>query len=226
MTLQIGLLLYPDLTQLDLTAPFEMFRRIDDAEVHTVWKSAGIVRADSGLGLVASTSFDACPPLDVLFAPGGFGQIALMEDEGVLGFLRDQGSRARWVTSVCTGSLLLGAAGLLEGYEATTHWAFRELLPMFGARPAEGRVVVDRNRITAGGVTAGLDFGLRIIAEVAGETRAKEAQLELEYDPAPPFRCGHPSVAEDAVLETVRAPFAKRFDMRRDQVKRLVAGRG
>lgn len=207
--MQIGMLLFPGLTQLDLTAPFELLHRVPDARVHLVWKDTRPVRADSGLTLVPTTSFDECPPLDLVFAPGGNGQTALMADDAVLGFLRDHGHRARYVTSVCTGSLLLGAAGLLDGYAATSHWAFVHLLPLFGARPTAGRVVIDRNRITAGGVTAGLDFGLRILAELAGEPLAKKVQLGLEYDPDPPFRSGHPSVAEPALVDEVRRHVAE-----------------
>lgn len=209
MTLHIGMLLFPGLTQLDLTAPFELMHRIPGAQVHLVWKDLDPVRAGSGLGLLPTTTFADCPALDVLFVPGGTGQAALMDDQAVLGFLRDRGRTARYVTSVCTGSLLLGAAGLLEGYAATSHWAFVDLLPAFGARPAPGRVVVDRNRITAGGVTAGLDFGLRLVAELAGERRAQAIQLGLEYDPDPPFRSGHPSVADPALVAEVRAQIAQ-----------------
>jgi cyclohexyl-isocyanide hydratase len=208
MALQIGMLLYPGLTQLDLTAPFEVMHRIPDARVHVVWKDLQPVRADSGLTISPSATLEGCPPLDVVFVPGGAGQIPLMTDPAVLGFLREQGRAARYVTSVCTGALLLGAAGLLDGYAATTHWAFVELLPLFGARPAPGRVVVDRNRITAGGVTAGLDFGLRLVAELAGERRAQAIQLGLEYDPDPPFRGGHPSVADPALVAEARAQLA------------------
>jgi cyclohexyl-isocyanide hydratase len=209
MTLHIGMLLYPGLTQLDLTGPFELMHRIPDARVHLVWKDLAPVRADSGLGLLPTTTFGDCPPLDIVFAPGGNGQRALLADQEVLGFLRDHGRAARYVTSVCTGSLLLGAAGLLDGYAATSHWAFTDLLPLFGARPAPGRVVVDRNRITAGGVTAGIDFGLRLVAEIAGEAYAKGLQLGLEYDPEPPFRSGHPSVADPELVAELRARFAK-----------------
>jgi cyclohexyl-isocyanide hydratase len=208
MTTHIGMLLYPDLTQLDLTGPFEVLHRAPDAEVHLVWKTREPVRADSGLGLLPTTTLEDCPPLDVLFVPGGWGQVNLMRDDAVLGFLRRHGEQARYVTSVCTGALLLGAAGLLHGYAATTHWAYVELLPLFGAIPTSGRVVVDRNRITAGGVTAGIDFGLRILAELAGERAAKLTQLGLEYDPAPPFRCGHPTVADPDIVDAAKARFA------------------
>jgi cyclohexyl-isocyanide hydratase len=208
--MHIGMLLYPGLTQLDLTGPFEVFQAIPDARVHLVWKDTGLVRADSGLSLMPTTSFDACPPLDVVFVPGGLGQLRLMGDETVLAFLRQHGGTARYVTSVCGGSLLLGAAGLLAGYDATTHWAFTGILASFGARYVPGRVVIDRNRITGGGVTAGLDFGLRLVAELAGEDVAKEAQLALEYDPAPPYHCGHPDAADPALVEKVRRRLAER----------------
>jgi cyclohexyl-isocyanide hydratase len=205
MTLHIGMLLFPGITQLDLTAPFELLHRIPGAKVHLVWKDREPVRADSGLVITPSMTMLDCPPLDVVFAPGGGGQAPLMTDRDVLGFLRRHGERARYVTAVCTGSLLLGAAGLLKGYAATSHWAFIDLLAQFGARPTAGRVVIDRNRITAGGVTAGIDFGLRLVAELAGESVAKAIQLGLEYDPEPPFRSGHPSVADPALVEQVRA---------------------
>jgi cyclohexyl-isocyanide hydratase len=204
MTLHIGMLLYPGLTQLDLTGPYELLHRIPNSEVHLVWKDTAPVRADSGIALVPDTTFDACPRLDLVFAPGGNGQLPLMTDPAILGFLRDHGATARYVTAVCTGSLLLGAAGLLEGYRATSHWAFVDLLKVFGATPAPGRVVVDRNRITAGGVTAGIDFGLRIVAELAGERLAKAVQLGLEYDPEPPYRSGHPDVADPELVRDVR----------------------
>jgi cyclohexyl-isocyanide hydratase len=204
MTLQIGMLLYPGLTQLDLTGPFEVLHRLPDARVHVVWKDTQPVLADSGLGLVPTTTFAACPPLDIVFVPGGNGQVALMTDLVVLDFLRHHARTARYVTSVCTGALVLGAAGLLDGYDATTHWAFVQLLPAFGARHVPGRVVVDRNRITGGGITAGIDFGLRLVAELAGEEVAKSIQLGLEYDPAPPFRSGHPDVADPELVARMR----------------------
>jgi cyclohexyl-isocyanide hydratase len=210
MTLNIGLLLFPRVTQLDLTGPFEVFHRIPDARVHVVWKDLQPVVAEGGLQLVPTTTLAECPPLDVVCVPGGFGQIALMDDAEVLGFLRSHGANARYVTSVCTGALLLGAAGLLEGYRAATHWAFTELLAGFGAIHTPGRVVVDRNRITGGGVTAGIDFALRVAAELAGEQVAKAIQLGLEYNPEPPFRAGGPDVAEPALVAAVRARLIER----------------
>jgi cyclohexyl-isocyanide hydratase len=221
MTIHVGMLLYPGLTQLDLTGPYEVLHRVPDAKVHLAWKTLDPVVADSGLTIVPSMTLEACPKLDVVFVPGGSGQTALMEDRTVLAFLREQGAAARWVTSVCTGSLLLGAAGLLGGYEADTHWAFMDLLPLFGATPVRRRVVVDRNRVTGGGVTAGIDFGLRIAAELAGDDFAKGVQLGIEYDPEPPFRCGRPDVAEPAVVARVRASFEERHRARAAAAARL-----
>lgn len=223
MTLQLGFLLYPGLTQLDLTGPFEVLSRLPGATVHLVWKTPGVVTSDTGLGLVATRGFDDCPPLDLVFVPGGGGQIALMQDDDVLDWVAARGAEARWVTSVCTGALVLGAAGLLHGYRAATHWGFQPLLALFGATPVSERVVVDRNRITAGGVTAGIDFGLRVVAEVAGEEVAKTIQLYLEYDPAPPFACGHPRSAPAELVERVRAGFAERYAVREDQLRGLMA---
>jgi cyclohexyl-isocyanide hydratase len=221
MTLHVGMLLYPGLTQLDLTGPHEVLTSVPGAQVHLAWKTLDPVVADSKLAILPTTTLAACPEVDILFVPGGVGQVALMQDEEVLGFLRRQGSRARYVTSVCTGALLLGAAGLLEGYEAATHWAFMDLLPMFGARPVKARVVVDRNRITGGGVTAGIDFALRLAADLVGEDVAKQIQLGIEYDPAPPFRSGHPDVAEPKIVAAVRARMRDLIDQRAAQVERL-----
>ncbi len=215
MTVHVGMLLFPQLTQLDLTGPFEVLHRIPGAEIHLLWKNKEPVQADSGLRILPTMTLSECPPLDVVFVPGGVGQIPLMSDRPVLEFLAAQAESARYVTSVCTGALLLGAAGLLDGYEATTHWAYVELLPSFGARPVRRRVVVDRNRITAGGVTAGIDFGLRIVAEIAGEDYANAVQLALEYDPEPPFRSGHPDVADPTLVAKARAGVASVLAARR-----------
>ena len=210
MTTHIGMLLFPRLTQLDLTGPYEFFHRIPNTRVHLLWKTLAPVHTEAGFGLLPTMTLAECPPLDVVFVPGGIGQVDLMADEEVLGFLRQHGTNARYVTSVCTGALVLGAAGLLAGYQATTHWAYLDELSALGASVTKGRVVRDRNRITAGGVTAGLDFGLMLAAELAGEAFAKELQLGLEYDPAPPFRSGHPDLADPALVEKVRARLKSR----------------
>lgn len=215
MSLEIGMLLFPDLTQLDLTGPFEVLHRIPGAHVHLVWKDRLPVRAQGGLSIVPTATLDDAPPLDLLFVPGGFGQLAAAEDDEVLGFLARQGATARWVTSVCTGSLLLGAAGLLDGYRATTHWAYLEQLATFGATPVSERVVIDRSRITAGGVTSGIDFGLRVAATVAGEDAARAIELGIEYDPAPPYACGHPDRASPALIAIVRSRLAPSVDAQR-----------
>lgn len=220
MTLHIGMLLFPRLTQLDLTGPFEVLHRLPDSKVHLVWKDTDLVVAGGGLAIRPTTTLGDCPSLDVLFVPGGFGQAELTNDEAVIRFLGEQGRRAKYVTSVCTGALLLGAAGLLDGYDATTHWAYMDFLPAFGARPAPGRVVVDRNRITAGGVTSGMDFGLRLVAELRGEDLAKAIQLGLEYDPAPPFRSGHPDVADPALVARMREYYRESRAVETEQIAR------
>lgn len=213
----IGFLLYPQLTQLDLTGPYEVMARLPGGRLHLVWKDQQPVTSDSGLAIVPTTSFADAPALDVVVVPGGFGQIAMMGDEAVLGFLRRQAEGARYVTSVCTGALLLGAAGLLRGYRAATHWMYMDLLSSYGATPVAERVVVDRDRITGGGVTAGIDFGLRLLAELAGAEAAQVAELGLEYDPHPPFGCGHPRVASTALVDEVKRRFAERLARRQAQ---------
>jgi cyclohexyl-isocyanide hydratase len=210
MTLQIGLLLFPDVTQLDLTGPAEVFGSLPDAALHLVWKTTDPVATGAGWKIVPTTSFADCPQLDVICVPGGRGQIALMADEAVLDFLRRQAAGARFVTSVCTGSLVLGAAGLLRGYRAACHWMSRDQLALLGAIPVAERVVVDRNRITGGGVTAGIDFGLAVVAALRGEAAAKAIQLGSEYDPHPPFAAGSPEGAGEALVRQVTEAAATR----------------
>jgi len=198
--LEIGMLLYPGLTLLDLIGPQTVFSWF--ANIHLVWKTNDLVRSDTGIGIQPTATFETCPhQLDVLFVPGGFGQQRIMNDAEVLAFLADRGSRAKYITSVCSGSLLLGAAGLLKGYKATSHWAARDGLTAFGAEPVEARVVVDRNRITGGGVTAGIDFGLVLLAKLRGDESAKLTQLAMEYDPEPPFQSGSPKTAGPAIVQ-------------------------
>ncbi|MCC6363864.1 MAG: DJ-1/PfpI family protein [Bryobacterales bacterium] len=190
------MVLYPGLTQLDLTGPYEVFHRISDTEVHLVWKTPEPVRSDSGMAILPTVTMEECPALDVLCVPGGPGQIALMDDLEVLEWIRERGEQAQWVTSVCTGSLLLAAAGLLTGYRAACHWMSRDQLALLGAIPAAGRVVLDRNRITGGGVTAGIDFALQLAELLRDETEARAIGLQLEYDPEPPFGPGSPEHCE------------------------------
>jgi cyclohexyl-isocyanide hydratase len=198
--LEIGMLLYPGLTLLDLIGPQTVFSWF--ANTHLVWKTKDLIATDTGIGIRPSATFETCPrDLDILFVPGGFGQQAIMNDREVLEFLADRASRAKYVTSVCSGSLLLGAAGLLKGYKATSHWAARDGLSAFGAEPVDARVVVDRNRITGGGVTAGIDFGLVVLAKLRGDDAAKLTQLAMEYDPEPPFNAGSPKAAGPAIVD-------------------------
>ena len=217
MSLQIGLLLYPNLTQLDLTGPFEVFSHMPDTKVHLIWKTLEPVAADTGMQILPTMTMNDCPDLDVICVPGGPGQIDIMDDQDVLEFVRKQGERAKFVTSVCTGSLLLGAAGLLNGYKASTYWACTDMLEGYGAVYQKGRVVKDRNRITGGGVTAGIDFALTVVAELLNEQVAKMIQLAIEYNPAPPFNSGHPDVAEPELVAALTAMMEERLEMRRLQ---------
>lgn len=224
MSRQIGLLLYPNLTQLDLTGPFEVFSHMPDTKVHLIWKTLDPVSADTGLQLLPNMTMENCPDLDVICVPGGPGQIDIMDDEEVLDFLRVQGKAAQFVTSVCTGSLLLGAAGLLEGYKASTYWACTNMLAGYGATYEKGRVIKDRNRITGGGVTAGIDFALTVVAEMLGERVAKMIQLSIEYNPAPPFNSGHPDVADPQIVEELQDLMKERLATRMKQSEAAAAG--
>jgi cyclohexyl-isocyanide hydratase len=202
--LQVGMLLYPGLTLLDLIGPHTAWAW--HATIHLVWKTQDLIVSDSGVAIQPTTTFADCPhDLDILFVPGGFGTAAAMQDRAVLDFLAARAAHARYITSVCSGSLILGAAGLLHGYKATSHWAVRDRLPLFGAEPVEARVVVDRNRITGGGVTAGIDFGLVLLAQLRGEEVAQVTQLAMEYDPEPPFQAGSPHSAGPAIVDLTRS---------------------
>ena len=196
-TLRIGMLLFPRMTQLDLTGPFEVFTRLPDAQVLLLSKTLEPVEA--------YVTLRDCPQLDVICVPGGPGVNALMEDAEVLDWLRRQSEQAHYVSSVCTGSLVLGAAGLLRGKHATSHWNSHDMLPAFGAIPTEGRVVRDGNLFTASGVTAGIDFALTMVAELAGAQVARAIQLQIEYAPVPPFDAGTPEAAPSDIVRAARA---------------------
>jgi putative intracellular protease/amidase len=214
---QIAMLVYPEFTALDLVGPQYMFASLMGATVHLVGASREPVRSDTGLVFVPSVTFEECPrELDILFVPGGSrGTLAAIRDEATRTFLADRGARAKRVTSVCTGSLLLGAAGLLQGYRATSHWVTRDLLPLVGARPVNARVVKDRNRITGAGVTAGLDFGLAIVEQLRDREYAQSVQLLAEYAPAPHLNAGRPETAPARVRHMMRGMFTDFLDKTR-----------
>ncbi len=191
------MLVFDQMTQLDFAGPCDAFARVRSARTHIIGKDAGLVTTDSGVRIMAEVALDDAPLLDMIFVPGGYGTTALMEDEAVLQFLARQAVNAKWITSVCTGALVLASAGLLQGYRATTHWSALDHLALLGAEAVKERVVIDRNRVTGAGVTAGIDFGLTLIARLWGEDQAKLIQLGQEYDPAPPFAAGSPDLVPD-----------------------------
>lgn len=230
-TIRIGMLVFPAMTQLDLTGPYEVFCRIPGARVSVVGRTIEPMRSEHGLVFVPDTDYASAPRFDVLVVPGGSGVDALMEDEATLAFLAEQARTARYVTSVCTGALVLGAAGLLEGRRATTHWLSLPTLADFGAIPVDdARIVIDGKVITGGGVTAGIDFALHLARELVGEEAARAIQLMIEYAPAPPFDSGTPTRADPATVERVRAERQQGIDRRRAVVARAVSalaiGRG
>jgi cyclohexyl-isocyanide hydratase len=217
------MLLFPNLTQLDLTGPYEVFARMPDTVATLVAETRAPVRSERGLTITPDTTIAEAPQYDVLFVPGGIGVNAMMEHAPILEFLREQAVGARYITSVCTGALLLGAAGLLLGYRAATHWLAMDLLPILGAEPVHERVVIDRNRITGGGITAGIDFGLVVAAQLYGRHVAEQIQLMLEYDPAPPFTSGSPASADTERVEQARAMAQSNREQRRQIATRAAA---
>lgn len=211
----IGMLIFPRLTQLDMTGPYEVLARLPNTTVELVAHTLEPVTTDRGMKIVPTVTYATCPPLDVVMVPGGAGQQDLMEDETVLDFLRKQAVQAKYVTSVCTGSLVLGAAGLLKGKRATCHWSAIEHLALLGAIPERERVVVDGNIVTGAGVASGIDFALKLAAILEGEKVAREIQLQIEYDPDPPFNSGSPRTASRETLEAMKARGAKLSEQRR-----------
>jgi cyclohexyl-isocyanide hydratase len=221
--LQIGLLIFPRVTQLDLTGPVQVFSSVPGAQVHLIWKQIEPVPSDSVLTLTPTTTFADCPQLDVICVPGGVGTDDMVNDEEMLAFLRRQAANARYITSVCTGSLVLGAAGLLKGYRAATHWTAVDFLSEFGAIPAKTRVCVDRNRITGGGVTAGIDFALTLVSIMVDRRTAEAIQLRLEYNPAPPFNSGSPDTAPAEILALMKERIAPAQARRSEAIHRAAA---
>ena len=222
----VGLLLFPDLTELDLTGPLQVFCAVPGAEVHLVAKTLDPVPTDTVLTINPTITLADCPQLDVVCVPGGYGVDEILDDDEILDFLRAQAAGARYVTSVCTGALALGAAGLLDGYRATTHWTAMDCLEAFGAIPAETRVCVDRDRVTGGGVTAGIDFALALVAELVDRPTAEAVQLRLEYAPAPPFDAGSPRTAPADVVARYREGIEPAVARRHEAVARAAAHRG
>ncbi len=223
----IAMLVYPGMFLQDLVGPLAMFEALMNREIHLVWKDLDLVGNENPaqpplIPVRPTITFKDCPKnLDVLFVPGGVpGTLTMMEDPEVLAFLAEQGKTARYITSVCTGSLILGAAGLLNGYKATSHWVTLDVLTELGAIPTKERVVIDRNRITGGGVTAGIDFGLKIVSILRNEDYAKAVQLYLEYNPDPPFNAGSPEKAPPVVTKFLSDMFAGLVETSKQVAKR------
>jgi cyclohexyl-isocyanide hydratase len=221
--LQIGILIFPRVTQLDLTGPLQVFSSVPGTKVHLIWKRIEPVASDSVLTLTPTITFADCPQLDVICVPGGGGTDDMVNDAEILEFLRKQAAGAKYITSVCTGSLVLGAAGLLRGYRAATHWTAMEFLSAFGAVPTRTRVCVDRNRITGGGVTAGIDFALTLVSLLVDRPTAELIQLRLEYNPAPPFNSGSPDTAPPEILSLMKEKIAPNQQRRGEAIARAGA---
>jgi cyclohexyl-isocyanide hydratase len=219
--LTIAFLLFPQVTQLDLTGPAQVLSRLGNARIELVAKTHDPVPTDAGFALLPTASFAEVSAADILCVPGGFGVIDAMQDGETIAWLRRVGTDADWVTSVCTGSLVLAAAGLLDGHRAACHWASRDQLRYFGVEPDPARVVFDRNRVTGGGVTAGIDFALALTAAIRGEEHARFVQLSLEYDPAPPFDSGSPDRASPETLARYRAMVERAAPGRADRVRAI-----
>jgi len=221
----IGMIIFPGLTQLDLTGPYEVFSRLPDTRVLLISEKGIPLVSDGGLRFVPDLALEASPELDILFVPGGRGVFEAMQSEKLLEFLSDRGSKAKFVTSVCTGALVLGVAGLLKGYRATTHWLSMDLLGLCGAEATQQRVVIDRNRITAAGVSAGIDFGLEVAARLFGTGTAEEIQLMMEYDPEPAFHAGSPRTADGALVSKIRDDRRQIQLDRRDMMTKIFLSR-
>lgn len=218
---RIVFILYPRLTQLDFTGPYEVLARMPNAEVIIASKDGGELKTEMGLTFANLHPLADIDRADMIMIPGGPGQTEAMQDQAFMAEVKRLGESAQYVTSVCTGSLILAAAGLLNGKRAGSHWAYRELLAMFGAIPDDARVVRDGNAITGGGVTAGIDIALTIVADLAGEKVAKMIQLAIEYAPAPPFNCGRPETADAETIAAVKHLFSGFAAERREAIEHL-----
>lgn len=224
--ISVAFLLFPNVTQLDLTGPAQVLSRLGNVTLDLVWKDRVPVTTDAGFAIVPTATFAEASRADILCVPGGMGVTEVIADDEAMAWVHAVGAEARWVTSVCTGSLILGAAGLLKGYRAATHWSWRDYLAMFGAEMVPERVVVDRNRVTGGGVTAGIDFALTLMAEVRSPEFAKAVQLSLEYDPAPPFDAGSPEKAGPELVATYQRRVAQLAPDREEKFRAAAARLG
>lgn len=224
--MDIAFLLFPNVTLLDFAGPAQVLKQLGGARVHYVSSRMEPVRTDCGFAVLPTATFDELARADILCVPGGYGSAEAIEDEATLAWVARIGAEAQWVTSVCTGSMILGAAGLLKGYRAGSHWMWRDELALFGADPVAERVVFDRNRVTGGGVTAGIDFALALSAAIQGEDHAKRVQLTLEYDPAPPFDSGSPGKAGPETVAAIRERVATFAPDRRERLRAVAKARG
>jgi cyclohexyl-isocyanide hydratase len=224
--LTIAFLLYPKVTQLDFAGPAQFLSHLGNAKVEYVAKTGATVPTDAGFSVVPTATLADVTEADILCVPGGLGCVDVMEDEETVEWVRSVGGSAQWVTSVCTGSLILGAAGLLRGYRAGCHWAWRDYLPLFGAEPVAERVVFDRNRVTGGGVTAGIDFGLALAAAIRGQAHARMLQLAFEYDPSPPFDSGSPERAGEELVSLYSRRTAGIAPDRPERIRRVAEQHG
>lgn len=223
--MNIGFVIFPNVTQLDFTGPLQVLSRVPGAEIHIVAATMAPVPTDAKVTLGPTCTFEKCPPLDVLVIPGGFGVDDAMNDAALMAFVKREAARAKYVTSVCTGAFILGAAGFLKGKKATTHWAYHDELARVGAIPVKARVVRDGNVFTGGGVTAGIDFAFTLAAELAGDDAAKAIQLGLEYDPSPPFRAGSPTTAAPQTVDAMQQRYAPRLEAFRTALARSQGAR-
>ena len=203
--MNIVFVLFDNVIQLDFTGPVQFLSRLPGAKVHVVSKDGASVKTDCGFSILPRSGFAQCPQADILCVPGGHGVRDAIADQAIVDFVRQQANGVNYITSVCTGAFILGAAGLLQGKKATCHWAYTHLLPLFGAMHQPTRVVRDGNLITAGGVTSGIDFAIELIAAISGEDVARTIQLALEYDPAPPFGGGSLAHSKEETVRRLRA---------------------
>jgi len=222
MKMHITMILFHKVTILDFAGPYEIFTRVKDWEVHIVTLNPGTIHCEGGMKIAVEESLNSIQDTDILFIPGGTGINDVIQNKDFLQEIKRLGDTSKYITSVCTGSLALATAGLLDGYKATTHWRSLPFLQKFPIELSKDRVVVDRNRITAGGITSGIDFGLELISRIEGERTAQEMELCIEYNPKPPFRVGHPSLASDKLLQKVQSNSEKGYAIREEIFRNIL----